>query len=172
VLQAVRRLAQRPEHDQARRSTRSASPHEADTGEPEGEQGFRTDSLRNSRPEVRVRKRAAGVNVHARRPNTESGGGWIQALTLLEAREVVRTAANMPRPWGRPSSANADSSALHAAWVSTPLVSYDVEGQRWAFRRIAKPTSPTANRDSVAGSATGANVKVSGPTSNRLGPTS
>jgi hypothetical protein len=53
---------------------------------------------------------AAGVDVRASGPETESDrtvsrgasdvhwGVWIQAPTLLGPREVVRTAANMPRP--------------------------------------------------------------------------
>jgi hypothetical protein len=33
-----------------------------------------------------------------RQTEAESGGGWIQALTLLGPREVVRTVTNIPRP--------------------------------------------------------------------------
>jgi hypothetical protein len=55
-----------------------------------------------------MQKTAAGVDVRASGPKTESDstvsrgasdvhwGVWIQALTLLGPREVVRTAANMP----------------------------------------------------------------------------
>jgi len=53
-----------------------------------------------------------------------------------------------------------DFSALRAVWASQLLVSYDARSAATALRRIAKPTSPTANRDSVAGSGTAANVKV------------
>jgi hypothetical protein len=57
-----------------------------------------------------MQKTAAGVDVRASGPKTESDrtvsqgasdvhwAVWIQALTLLGPREVVRTAANMPGP--------------------------------------------------------------------------
>jgi hypothetical protein len=45
----------------------------------------------------------------------------------------------------------------------------DVRSAATALRRIAKPTSPTANRDSVVGSGTASNVKVCWPTANQPG---
>ena len=74
-----------------------------------------------------MQKTAAGVDVRASGPKTESDrtvsrgasdvhwGVWIHAPTLLGPREVVRTAANVPRP-----CSTGERSGLYGAAACSP----------------------------------------------------